>query len=336
MDKIQIHQLLATMSATLVGLIFIAATIHLQTVKETFRGLKEQIPEANLHFPYYILVSSLLGLVFLFIPLYIFLTFFLFEDNYPVRLFFNSIIAIIVLHVIYKTKDYFRGKFIKLMKMTKLIGFFRLIFIPVTLILITILFFFEKPKALNSEMATIISSASIIIGLVFVFMDVFLTRSESLILLVDEEIIDIIRRYMPETIKEMATLKEAIKEKYKFSVSNNIGDIIIALNNKQISEKLKENFQSHGINLYETVKIEKIDNGWEIDNYLIKKEDDNKLNIYESSLDKKKIEKVHERMKNFIDNIFPLVIDSNTIIASELILQLELRDVFVELRKKYG
>lgn len=210
------------------------------------------------------------------------------------------------------------------------------VFTPIALILIAVLLLFEKSKIVNPEIATIISSISIILGLLFVFWDVFLSQSGSLILLVDRELIDIIRKYMSGAIKETAVLQEAIKEEeYKFGISNDVDNIVTSLNNGRIPEKLKEYFQNHGIDLHKTVEVEKIDNEWEIDGYFIKKENGNKLNIYEPSLDKKKIEKAHERMKYFIDNVFPLVIDSNTIIASELMLQLELRDVFIELRNKY-
>lgn len=217
---------MATISATLVGLVFIAIMLHIQNIKEIVKELKEQIPRANFPFTYYIICSHLFELIILSIPLYIFLNFYLFEDSYYVRLVLNSLIVGPTLFAIYTINPYFLGspqKYLRLLFRKKIIkiifrlklfipkaGFLRLLFIPSVLIFITWSFvFYSSKEHLGDENLAILSSASIIFGLLSVFLDIFLSQPESLLFLADRAFINYFKP-ISDIIKAVDGMRHAL------------------------------------------------------------------------------------------------------------------------------
>ncbi len=210
---IEFHQLMDTMSATLVGLIFIVAMLYLQNVKEIFQQLKERIPRARMSFPYYLIASAFLELIILSIPLYIYFNT-LFADNYYIK-FFNSIVTISVFSVFcfitWKTRHYFYGKISQLMKMTK-IKFLRLCLSPLAAVILMVLFFLPYVRVMtwNPKTILIISSTSLVLGMVIIFMDIFLSHPESLLLLVEKEFVSHIGMPLNEIIDKTFQMKVSI------------------------------------------------------------------------------------------------------------------------------
>lgn len=214
--EINFFYTLAKISATLVGLVFVAVVSfyipNLSRVRDELKGLS---PLLKLKFPDYLININISNLTTLFLPLFISFNFILIDtySKWILALLFILYILPSVYFIFRVQKTYLSGDRNIIKKQIGRIIYFRVFWLPPLIFLISfiIILFLNIPNIREMNFG-LISSILILFGLILVFFDCYMFKPETLFFQIDQIPFRILRKSIQGVNKHLQSMKGSLLE----------------------------------------------------------------------------------------------------------------------------